>query len=220
MDMTVEHLQHILEAAILVAGRPLTIAHMQKLFDENQEPDTGTIRKALAAIQAKYQQGGIELREVASGFQFQARTEYSPWLARLWEERAPRYSRAFLETLALIAYRQPITRSEVEDIRGVTASSHIIKTLQDREWIRVVGHRDVPGKPALYGTTKAFLDYFSLKSLNELPTLSELNDLESQEAKLQIQLELKTNTDPMLATDADLPNTELDTLEEATVTDE
>lgn len=228
MDITAEKLQHILEAAILVAGRPLPIANMQKLFDETDEPDTSTIRAALSAIQERYEQSGIELREVSSGFQFQARTELSPWLARLWEERAPRYSRAFLETLALVAYRQPVTRAEVEEIRGVSASTHIIKTLQDREWIRVVGHRDVPGKPALYGTTKAFLDHFNLKSLNELPTLSELKDLDSQEAKLQVQLELTpTDSEPatqplMLATDTDADEStiELEALEEATVTNE
>lgn len=189
--MTIDTLQAILEAAILVAGRPLPIAHMQKLFDEGKEPTVNDIKNALTTLAEKYQQsgGGIELKEVASGYQFQAKTEYSPWLSRLWEERAPRYSRAFLETLVLIAYRQPITRAEIEEVRGVTASSHIIKTLQEREWVRVLGYKEIPGKPALYGTTKTFLDYFNLKNLNELPTLAELKDLASQEAKLQLEID-------------------------------
>jgi segregation and condensation protein B len=190
MNITSELLIQIIEAALMVAGRPLTVIHLQKLFEETERPETQEIRAALAAIQEKFQESGIELREVASGFQFQAKTSLSPWLAKLWEERAARYSRAFLETLALIAYRQPITRAEVEEIRGVSASSHHFKTLLEREWIRIIGYRDVPGKPALYGTTKDFLDHFNLKSLDQLPPLSELTDLASQEAKLQVQLEL------------------------------
>jgi segregation and condensation protein B len=190
-NITPELLIQIIEAAIMVAGRPLTAAQLQKLFDETDAPNIQEIRAALAAIQEKYQDNGIELREVASGFQFQARTNLSPWLSKLWEERTPRYSRAFLETLALIAYRQPITRAEVEEIRGVSASSHHFKTLMEREWIRIVGYRDLPGKPALYGTTKDFLDHFNLKSLDQLPTLSELSDFTTQDAKLQVQLELQ-----------------------------
>ncbi len=200
-----EKLQCILEAALMVAGRPLTVQNMQKLFDESLNIENHQIRTAIQAIRDKYQDGsGIELREVASGYQFQAKVELSPWVSKLWEERPPRYSRAFLETLSLIAYRQPITRAEVEEIRGVTASSHIIKALIEREWIKVLGFRDVPGKPAMYGTTKAFLDHFNLKSLEELPTLQELKDLESQEAKLQVQLELS--------------NSEINTIEEQTIT--
>lgn len=190
MNITPEQLQQILEAALMVAGRPLPVAHMQRLFDEAEQPSTAEIQTALEALRERYQISGIELREVASGFQFQAKTELSPWLSRLWEERPPRYSRALLETLALIAYRQPITRAEIEEIRGVTVSSHITKTLLEREWIRVIGYREVVGKPALYGTTKTFLDHFNLKSLDELPTLAELKDLDVQEAKLQVQLEL------------------------------
>ncbi len=197
---TPEMLVQICEAALMVAGRPLTVAQLQKLFEETNPPAAQEIRAALAAIQENYQHSGIELREVASGFQFQARVAFSPWLSKLWEERAPRYSRSFLETLALIAYRQPITRAEVEEIRGVSASSHHFKTLMEREWIRIIGYRDVPGKPALYGTTKNFLDHFNLKSLDQLPTLSELKDLASQEAKLQVQLEL-TNQDSEIATE-------------------
>lgn len=209
MNVTAEKLQQILEAAIMVAGRPLTISNMQKLFDEGHEPETSDIKQALVAIQEKYQTNGIELKEVASGYQFQAKIESSQWLSRLWEERAPRYSRAFLETLALIAYRQPITRAEIEEIRGVTASSHILKSLQEREWIRVLGYKDIPGKPALYGTTKTFLDYFNLKSLDELPTLAELKDLASQEAKLQVEIDFE-NTKAKPANPSNEAATEMD----------
>lgn len=191
MPIAPEQLQCIVEAAIMVAGSPLTIAQIQRLFDEAEQPSTADIRTAIKAIQEQYTNRGIELREVASGFQFQAKTEFSAWLCKLWEERPPRYSRALLETLSLIAYRQPITRAEIEEIRGVTVNSQIIKTLLEREWIREVGVREVAGRPALLGTTKAFLDHFNLKSLDELPTLAELKDLESQEAKLQVQLELE-----------------------------
>jgi segregation and condensation protein B len=187
MANTPEQLQRILEAALMVAGRPLTVADLQKLFDEAEQPDAKLIREVLEAVQASYSERGIELLEVASGFQFQAKADLSPWLARLWEERAPRFTRAFLETVALIAYRQPITRS------------NIIKTLQEREWIRVIGHRDVPGKPALYGTTKTFLDHLNLKSLDQLPSLAELMDLDSQEEKLHVQLELGEATDADIA---------------------
>jgi segregation and condensation protein B len=190
MAVTTEELSNILEAAILVAGRPLSVAQLQKLFEEEVDaPTTANIQTAMQALQERYVNTGIELRELASGYQFQAKAKLSPWLAKLWEERPPRYSRALLETLVLIAYRQPITRAEVEDVRGVAVSSNIVRTLIEREWIKVIGHRDVPGKPALYGTTKGFLDHFNLKSLAELPTLLELKDLDSQEAKLQTQLE-------------------------------
>jgi segregation and condensation protein B len=190
MSTTLEQLQQIIEAALMVAGRPLTVNDLQKLFDEADAPEAKIIREILAVLIERYQTCGIELKEVASGFQFQAKTELSPWLARLWDERAPRFSRALLETLALIAYRQPITRAEIEEIRGVTVSSNIIKTLQEREWIRIVGYREMPGKPALFATTKTFLDHLSLKSLSELPSLAELHDLDTQVEKLQVQLEL------------------------------
>jgi segregation and condensation protein B len=190
MPTNPEQLERLLEAAIMVAGRPLSVGDLQKLFDENEQPTSKEIREVLTALQQHYSDRGVELREVASGFHFQAKIELSAGLSRLWEERAPRYSRALLETLALIAYRQPITRAEIEEIRGVTVSTHIIKTLQDREWIRVIGYRESPGKPALYTTTKTFLDHLSLKSLSDLPALADLKDLESQEEKLQIQLEL------------------------------
>lgn len=173
-------LKQILEAAILAAGSPLPLTHMEKLFEEMKEADRPTkaaLKNALALLSVECETRGIELRELASGYQFRSKQEFAPWLKNLWEERAPRYSRALLETLALIAYKQPITRGEVEDVRGVAVSSAIIKTLLEREWITSVGHKDVPGRPALYATTREFLDYFNLKSLNELPTLEAIKDL-------------------------------------------
>lgn len=191
--ITPEKLQTIIEAALMVAGRPLSIAAIQQLFPEEEKPNPTDIKAAFTAIEEKYASSGIELKEVSSGFRFQAKAELSPWLAKLWEERSPRYSRAFLETLAIIAYKQPVTRAEIEEIRGVTVSSHIIKTLQEREWIRVVGYREVPGRPAIYATTKEFLDYFNVKSLSELPTLAEFKDLEAQEKQLQVQLAIENS---------------------------
>jgi segregation and condensation protein B len=172
-------LKSILEAAILAAGAPLGLEWLLDLFAEAAEPpEPGELRRALAELAKDYADRGIELKEVASGWRFQVRAQYSPWVGRLYEERPARYSRALLETLAIIAYRQPVTRGEIEDIRGVTASGNIVKTLQEREWIRVVGHKDVPGRPALYATTRQFLDYFGLKGLDELPSLQELKDLD------------------------------------------
>jgi len=207
--MTPDQLKRILEAALMVAGRSLTLADMQKLFDNSAQPSTQELREHLKVLQEQYAESGIELAELASGFRFQARAELSPWLSRLWEERAPRFGRAVLETLALIAYRQPITRAEIEDIRGVAVSTQIIKTLQDREWVKVVGHRDVPGKPELLATTKTFLDHLGLKSLEDLPPLSELIDLDKQEEKLQIQLELAA--DPKSDGDEEIDDENLDT---------
>jgi len=192
-SMTPEKLHTIIEAALMVSGQPLTIAGLQNLFSEEEQPSTSEIKAILSVIREKFSKSGIELIEVASGFRLQAKAELSPWLSKLWEERTPRYSRAFLETLAIIAYKQPITRAEIEEIRGVTVSSNIIKTLQEREWIRIVGYREVPGRPALLGTTKEFLDHFSLKSLANLPILAEFKDLETQEAQLQVQLALENS---------------------------
>jgi segregation and condensation protein B len=163
---------------------------MKKLFEEAECPDAKTLRETLMILAQDYQQRGVELKEVASGFRFQARQEYAPWLKKMWEERPTRYSRAFLETLILVAYRQPITRAEIEDIRGVAVNTVIIKTLLEREWIKVLGYRDVPGKPELLGTTKTFLDYFNLKSLEDLPTLEEIQDLDAKVAEAEKQLEL------------------------------
>lgn len=194
--MTSEKMQTIIEAALMIAGKPLTMAALQNLFADAAEPPTAAdIRTVLTAIKERYQHdSGIELQEVASGFRFQAKAELSPWLSKLWEERAPRYSRAFLETLAIIAYRQPVTRAEIEEIRGVAVSTNIMKTLQEREWVRIVGYREVPGKPAIYATTKEFLDYFNLKTLSDLPSLAEFKNLEAQEAQLQVQLALESST--------------------------
>lgn len=178
-------LKKILEGALFASGQPLNIEQLGFLFDEADRPDSTTMRTTLEALMRDYQDRGVELKEVASGFRFQVRQETGPWVSRLWEEKATRYSRALLETLALIAYRQPITRSEIEEIRGVSVSSHIIKTLIEREWIRVAGHRDVPGRPALFATTRDFLDSFNLKSLTELPSLSEIRDLDKINEELQ-----------------------------------
>ncbi|WMS87202.1 SMC-Scp complex subunit ScpB [Pleionea litopenaei] len=186
-SMTTEKLQNLLEAALMVYGKPMSVDKMMSLFEEDKRPSTAEVREALSAINDACETRGVELKEVASGFRFQAKQDYAEWIARLWEEKAPRYSRALLETLALIAYRQPITRSEIEDVRGVSVSSHIVKTLLEREWIRVVGYRDVPGRPALYATTREFLDYFNLKSLEELPTLAEIRDLDKINAELDLE---------------------------------
>ncbi len=182
-------IQRIVEAALLASSRPLTLADLQSLFTLDEPLAPGAIETALDTLRQASAERGVELVEVASGFRFQVRTEVHPWVARLWAERPQRYTRATLETLALIAYRQPITRGEIEQIRGVTVSSNIIKSLEEREWIRTIGHRDVPGHPALLGTTKAFLDYFNLKSLDELPPLSELRDLAELEPQLPFEPE-------------------------------
>lgn len=178
-------LKKILEGAIFAAGQPLNVEQLGLLFDESERPSNSDMRAALDELKAEYAERGVELKEVASGFRFQVRQETGPWVSRLWDEKPSRYSRALLETLALIAYRQPITRSEIEEIRGVSVSSHIIKTLIEREWIRVAGHRDVPGRPALFATTREFLDSFNLKNLAELPSLSEIRDLDSINAELE-----------------------------------
>lgn len=182
--MDFDLLKRILEAALLAAPQPLTVAQLTDLFGEGEAPPADDIRRALHALQEDSASRGVELLEVASGFRYQVRTEIYPHIARLWAEKPARYSRALLETLALIAYRQPITRGEIEAIRGVAVNSQIIRTLEEREWIRVVGHRDVPGKPALFGTTRAFLDYFNLKSLDQLPPLSALQELPDIEPEL------------------------------------
>jgi len=185
-----ETIKRILEAALLVAGRPLAIGDFEKLFGGSTEaPPRNAIRAALAALAADWSGRSLALQEVASGWRAQVRTEFEPWIARLWDEKPPRYSRALLETLAIIAYRQPMTRSEIEDIRGVSVSSGIIRTLTEREWIRVVGHREAPGRPAMYGTTREFLDYFNLKTLDQLPPISDIKDLEGQYPELGFEAE-------------------------------
>ncbi|NKN33340.1 SMC-Scp complex subunit ScpB [Marichromatium bheemlicum] len=176
--MTPQRLKQIVEAALFAADTPLTSERLLQLFEDRERPPRGALDRALLELAEDYAGRGIALVEVASGWRVQVRAELSPWVGRLWEERAPRYSRALLETLALIVYRQPITRGEIEEIRGVSVSTNIIRTLLEREWVRVVGHRDVPGRPALYATTRRFLDYFGLRSLNELPPLAEIREPE------------------------------------------
>ena len=171
-------LKQIVEGALLAAGGPLTLDHLLGIFPDEERPLRDAVQDCLSSLEGDYQDRGIELAQVAGGYRVQVRKEMAPWVARLWEEKPPRYSRALLETLALVAYRQPITRGEIEDIRGVAVSTHIVKTLTEREWVRIVGHRDVPGRPALYATTRVFLDYFGLRSLNDLPTLAEIREPE------------------------------------------
>lgn len=184
--MDQNEVKYFLEAALLAAGRPLNIDQLQGLFDGRMAPEKPEIRAAIAALNEEYEERGIVVSEVASGFRMQVKSAMADRLQKLWEERPPRYSRALFETLALIAYRQPITRGEIEEIRGVAVSSNITRQLLERDWVRVVGHRDVPGRPAMFGTTKAFLDYFSLKRLDDLPPLADLSDWES----LRVQLNL------------------------------
>lgn len=184
--MNENDLKHIIEATLLAAGRPIPTQQLLDLFDERERPSTEEMQAALSLLVADYAERGIELVEVASGWRIQVRPKVADVVSRLWQERPSRYSRALLETLALVAYRQPITRSEIEEIRGVSISSTIMRTLQERNWIRVVGHREVPGRPELLGTTREFLDYFGLKSLDQLPTLAELKDVET----IGVQLEL------------------------------
>lgn len=192
--MNKEKLKNIIEAALMVSDRPLSISRLLSLFEKDlEQPDRTEIRSALDDLNKEYEGHGVELKEVASGFRIQVCNEYAEWVNRLYDERPPRYSRALLETLAIIAYRQPLTRAEIEDIRGVSVSSTITKTLQEREWIKVVGHRDVPGKPELLATTKEFLDYFNLKKLSDLPLLSEIKDFNQMNPDLFAELE-KDNT--------------------------
>ena len=184
--MNHQYVKNVIEAALLAAGRPLTLDELTGIFDERDGSSTEEVKSALAALTGEYETRGLELLEVASGYRIQIRASVAQPVARLWQERPAKYSRALLETLALIAYRQPITRGEIEQIRGVAVNPNIIKTLHERNWIRVVGHRDVPGKPELLGTTREFLDYFSLKKLDDLPTLTQLKELED----LRVQLTL------------------------------
>jgi segregation and condensation protein B len=198
--MNDQYVKNVIEAALLAAGRPLTMDELVSVFDERDGSNAEEVRGAIAALTADYETRGLELLEVASGYRIQIRAGVAEPVSRLWQERPAKYSRALLETLALVAYRQPITRGEIEQIRGVAVNPNIIKTLLERSWIRVVGHRDVPGKPELLGTTREFLDYFSLKKLDDLPTLAQLKELED----LRVQLTLP-GADPQVtvATDGD-----------------
>ena len=218
--MELEKLKPIVEALLCAADAPLTVNHLFDLFTGDlDQPVKDDIRKVLHELVDEYQGKGLEVKQVASGFRMQVKPEYTTWITRLFQRKPPRYSRALLETLALIAYRQPVTRGEIEAIRGVSVSSNIIKTLQEREWVKTLGHKDVPGRPSLYGTTNEFLDYFNLKSLNELPTLSELKDLDQFHPELAlnddvIQTEIKDTVDEENATDAEAETTSEEVTEE------
>ena len=181
-----KEVKYLIEAALLAAGRPLSVEQLQSLFDGRATPEKSQIRQAVSNLLEEYEDRGITITEVASGDRVQVKSEMAERLQKLWEDRSPRYSRAFFETLALIAYRQPMTRGDIEEIRGVSVSTNIIRSLLERDWIRVLGHRDVPGRPAMFGTTKVFLDYFGLKKLDDLPPLADLADWES----LRVQLNL------------------------------
>jgi segregation and condensation protein B len=185
--MKEEQLKNIIEAALMAADSALNIDRILQLFELDEEkPSRDQVKEVIAVLESECEGRGVELKRVASGYRYQTRTDVQPWVARLWQEKPPRYTRALLETLSLIVYRQPITRGEIEEVRGVSVSSSIIKTLLEREWIKVVGHKEVPGRPALYGSTKQFLDYFNLKTLNELPSLSELADLDQEHPELDL----------------------------------
>jgi len=186
--METEQLKNIIEAILLGAGRPLSVDQMLTMIGEQDIVDRSLVREAIAALQSDYESRGIDLVQVGSGYRVQIRESMQPWVSHLWEEKPARYSRALLETLSLIAYRQPITRGEIEEVRGVAVSTTIIKTLLEREWVHVIGHREVPGRPAMYGTTRKFLDYFSLKTLSDLPSLAELRDLSAIGKDLELDL--------------------------------
>ena len=184
MSLNHSEIKNVIEAALLGGGRPLSLEQLSGLFGKRSVPDRKLLKEILRELSTDYEDRGIELKEVGSGYRIQIRSSMSEWLSPIWEERAPRYSRALFETLALIAYRQPITRGEIEEVRGVAVSTNIVRTLLERGWVRVVGHRDVPGKPAMFGTTKEFLDYFGLKRLDDLPPLAEIKDLEELNVEL------------------------------------
>jgi segregation and condensation protein B len=187
--MTDAYLKNVIEAALLAAGRPVPISELQQVFDEHARPSPKEMRAVLEQLTADYDGRGVTIRETANGFRFQVRSEFSHEVSRLWPDRPKKYSRALLETLALIAYRQPITRAEIEHVRGVSVNPEIVKTLMERNWVRVVGHRDVPGHPELLGTTPEFLDYFSLKSIEDLPPLAELKSLSDLNLQLPLPVE-------------------------------
>ena len=190
--------KRVIEAALMAADGALSIDRLMRLFEQDtDQPARAQVRAAIASLQREYEGRGVELRKVASGWRYQTRADVQPWVARLWQEKPPRYSRALLETLSLIVYRQPITRGEIEEVRGVSVSSNIIKTLLEREWVRVVGHKEVPGRPALYGSTQQFLDYFNLRSLDEMPSLAELKDLDLAHPELDLPRPHKDEQSPL-----------------------
>lgn len=192
-NFNIDQLKRIISGALFAAGEPLSLENLQKMFDAENAPTNKELKEILSLLQQDYQNTALELNEVANGYRFRVRQDLSPWISKLWEEKPPRYSRALMETFALIVYRQPITRPEIEDVRGVAVSPEILKKLLDRNWIKIVGHREVPGKPALYATTKQFLDDFNLKTLEELPTLEQITELDLLENKLTEQLSLEVS---------------------------
>ncbi|MEE8119464.1 MAG: SMC-Scp complex subunit ScpB [Gammaproteobacteria bacterium] len=201
-------LKNIIEAALLAAGRPLSLDQLQTMFEGRKLPEKAVLREVISELQSDYESTAMEIREVSSGFRVQVRAGFSVWISKLWEDRPGRYSRALLETLSLIAYRQPITRGEIEDVRGVSVSTGIMRTLQERGWIRILGHRDVPGRPAMFGTTREFLDYFGLKSLNELPPLAEIRDIDSINVELDFgdDVEVSQGEEPVFSAKVDTPD--------------
>jgi segregation and condensation protein B len=213
--MDAQQIRNILEACLLVAGKAMNIGQLENLFESDiDRPDRNEIKAALAGLEAEYEGRGIELVEVASGWRLQSRSSMEHWVARLFQEKSPRYSRALLETLVLIAYRQPITRGEIEEVRGVAVSSNIIKTLQERDWVKEIGYKDVPGKPALWGTTRQFLDYFNLKRLDELPTLAEAQELDQIDAVLTAEAALVDGiAETIAANDSEAEETEVEETE-------
>ena len=216
LTMPIDQLKCVIEAALLASSEPMTANQLGDLFTEEEGVDREQLGRALEALINDCDGRGVELKEVASGFRYQVRQNVHPWISRMWTERPSRYSRALMETLALIAYRQPITRPEIEQIRGVVVSSNIIKTMEEREWIRVVGHRDVPGRPALFGTTRAFLDYFNLKSLDQLPPLSEIRDMEDPQLQLdQTPLPVRIVRDLPIDPDAEMADRRAEAGEES-----
>jgi segregation and condensation protein B len=210
--MSQPDLKYVLEAALFAAGKSLTLAELAQLFDEHERPAAAAMRAALAQLSEEFAARSIEIKETGAGFRVQVRREFAPAVARLWPERPQRYSRALLETLALIAYRQPITRAEIEAVRGVAVNPNIVKTLLERQWIRVVGHRDLPGRPELLGTTREFLEYFGLKSLEELPPLEQLRSI--GELDPQLALPVSAATTSAAAADASLAETAMDDADE------
>jgi segregation and condensation protein B len=202
--MSDSYLKNVIEAALLAAARPVSVSELQQVFDEQTRPNAKEMRAILEALTADYEGRGVTIKETANGFRFQVRNEFSQEVSRLWPDRPKKYSRALLETLALIAYRQPITRAEIENVRGVSVNPEIVKTLMERNWVRVVGHRDVPGHPELLGTTTEFLDYFSLKSIEDLPPLAELKSL--SDLNLQLPLPVTGDAAALAAASGDAGN--------------
>ena len=203
MHLDIETLKQMIEGVLLASAAPLSLNQINALFPDDEKPGHGAIKEALAALDADLEGRAVQLVEVGSGYRIQIRSQLMPVVSKLWTEKPPRYSRALLETLAIIAYRQPITRSDIEQIRGVAVSSNILRTLQEREWIKVVGHRDVPGRPELLGTTKAFLDYFNLKSLDQLPTLAEIKDIDNLEPELELTHPARVESEQQAASETE-----------------